>query len=112
MKIAMVDLGGKGGAVGGNEAALEILDPVLAKVTPGTGGIARTESSDTADDRTERSSSHAFDQKYLLRRSAEEERRNAQATCPSAKLAHRLLAAAYARRAAAFAAGSHEEEKL
>ncbi|WP_010219877.1 phosphogluconate dehydrogenase (NAD(+)-dependent, decarboxylating) [Sphingomonas sp. PAMC 26621] len=45
--------------VGGDEAALELLDPVLATLAPGTGTIDRTEGRDTTDDRAERGYIHA-----------------------------------------------------
>lgn len=52
------------------------------------------------------------EQDYLRRRSEDKELRGEQAICRSAKLAHRLLAAAYTRRAAALEHGSSPEETL
>ncbi|WP_170318448.1 hypothetical protein [Sphingomonas sp. PAMC 26621] len=52
------------------------------------------------------------EQDYMRKRSAEEAGRGSQATCPSAKLAHLALAAAYARRAATLVDGSHQGEAL
>lgn len=51
-----------------------------------------------------------IEQDYFRKRNAEEKRRGSQATCPSAKLAHLALAAAYARRAAALIDGSNQRE--